>query len=70
MVCGACFEDFIEAPLEIGLFLIAKDAAREACQVVWSGEEASYSWDVDDIRADIQGEWEGKGFHFKFLLRG
>ena len=64
MVCGACFEDFAEARVKVVLFLVAEDAARESWEIVGSGEEAGYSWDVDDVCADVQGKWEGKGFHF------
>lgn len=64
MICGARFERFAEACVEVVLFLVAEDAARESSEVVGSIEEAGYSWDVDDVCADIQRKWKGNGFHF------
>lgn len=64
MVCGARFENFAKSRVEVVLFLVAKDAARESWKVVGSGEEAGYPWDVDYVCANVQGEWEREGFHF------
>lgn len=63
MVSGARLKRFAEAGLEVGLFGVAEDAAREAGEVVWSSEETAYARDVDDICADVEGEWEGQWFH-------
>ena len=64
VVYDTVFDDIAEACVEIMLFLVAEDTARESWEVVRSSEEAGYSWDVDDVCANVQGEWEGEGFHF------
>jgi hypothetical protein len=66
VVCGACFKDFVEAAVVVVLFLIAEDTAREPWEVIRSGEETGYAWDVDDVCTDVEGKWEREGFHFGF----
>lgn len=43
----------LEARVEVLLFCVAEDPAGEAREVVASGEEAGYSGEVDDVRADV-----------------
>lgn len=64
MVCGAGLEGLAKAGFEVCLFGVAEDAAREAGEVVWLGEEAANSRDVDDVCADIEWKGEGQWFHF------
>lgn len=70
MVGRAGLEGFTEAFCKIGLFGVAEDAAREAWEVVWLGQEAGDSRDVDDIGANIEREWEREGFHIGESVRG
>lgn len=48
-------EDVLESCVEILLFLVAEDAAGEAGEVVASGEEPAYAWQVNDISANVEG---------------
>lgn len=47
------WEGIFEAGLEVKVFVIAEDAAREAGEVVGSLEEAGYAGEVDDVGADV-----------------
>lgn len=60
-----------EARVEVLLFLLCEDAAREAGEVASrSGNEASNPRDMDDVGADVEGEGEGKGWFHCALSEG
>lgn len=64
MVCGARFEHFAEARVEVVLFLVAEDAARESWEVVGSVEEAGYSGGCGRCLCRCSGGMGRGGFSF------
>lgn len=49
--------------MEVALFLVAEDAARETGEIVAARDEAGDAWEVDDVGSDVEGEGEWVWLH-------